>query len=74
VSTPDAPPALRVVRGDPTVEEVAALLAVVIGRSAGSRRPQPASAGTSTWTDRASLVAPAAWPRPGGWVGSGRAR
>ncbi len=44
--TPPAAPALRVVKGDPTPEELAALVAVVAARSAavaaaaaGSRRP-----------------------------------
>jgi acyl-CoA carboxylase epsilon subunit len=39
--SPDAPPLLRVVKGDPTPEELAALVAVVSARRAGAAEPPP---------------------------------
>ena len=62
-------PYLRVVRGDATPEEVAALvaaLAAVATARASAARPQlrrPASA----WTDRSRLLRSAVHPSPGGW-------
>jgi hypothetical protein len=59
-------PVLRVIRGDATPEEIAALLAVVAARSrsvpaAGSRRP------TSAWTDRAQILRAPVAAGPGAW-------
>ena len=57
---------LRVVRGDPTAEELAALVAVVAARSAAAeavREPRRRSA----WADPALLVRPPHQPGPGGW-------
>ena len=62
-------PLLRVVRGQPSAEELAALIAVMTAR-AGSR-PAPSHA-PSAWTDRSRLVrrpvsaGPAAW-RASAW-------
>jgi len=59
-------PVLRVVRGDPTPEELAALVAVVAARSArggGSAGPPRRSA----WNDPARLVRAPMRPQPGGW-------
>jgi hypothetical protein len=57
---------LRVVRGNPTPEELAALVAVVAARSARA----VASAGPplrSAWNDPARLVRAPIRPQPGGW-------
>jgi len=67
---PPAPtPVLRVVRGHPAPEEVAALLAVVMARTPAAT---PGSGKVSVWASRARLVRPplhagrAAW-RTSGW-------
>ncbi|GAA3617380.1 acyl-CoA carboxylase subunit epsilon [Kineosporia mesophila] len=67
-------PLLRLVRGDATEEEVAALLAVIrtVGSSDGSLGQEAGP--TSSWTDRASLTRQQLSPGPGAWRASGRAR
>ncbi|MBA3619681.1 MAG: acyl-CoA carboxylase subunit epsilon [Actinomycetota bacterium] len=64
-------PWLRIVRGDPSPEELAALVAVLAARAAASRaaasRPTPASG----WTDRAWGLRSAPLPRGSqGWRAS----
>jgi hypothetical protein len=66
--------ALRVVRGEPTAEELAALVAVLAARSAaavaaadGAGAQQPAGP-VSGWTDRARYVR-AGRPGFGAWTG-----
>jgi len=63
----DEQPLLRVVRGEPTAEELAALVAVVTARSAAG----PEAAPRSAWTDRALLVRRCPAPGPGAWRTSG---
>ena len=63
------PPALRVVRGDASEEEVAALLAVLgaVGSgSSGSTSHEPPPA----WTDRRATVRSALSHGPGEWRAS----
>jgi hypothetical protein len=65
----DGPPLLRVVKGEPTAEELAALVAVVAARAAGSGEaaaPSPQSA----WTDRSRYVRSPMSPGPGAWQAS----
>ena len=59
-------PVLRVVRGDATPEEVAALLAVVAARAARRAPPRPARSGWPGHPLRAPLH-----PGPGAWRASG---
>jgi Acyl-CoA carboxylase epsilon subunit len=67
VSDDDTPrPVLRVVRGDPTPEELAALLAVLSVRSRAAAAPTSPTP-TSSWNDRSRLVRRPVHPRPGGW-------
>ena len=66
---PGDAPVLRVVRGEPTAQELAALVAVFTAL-AGSRpagRPRRARPG---WADRASLLGAPAHPGPGAWRAS----
>lgn len=62
-------PELRVVRGDPTPEEVAALVVALTGAAAaptaGPARRDPG------WGDRASLLHRPLYPGPGAWRASG---
>jgi hypothetical protein len=72
VSGAAAEPAFRVVKGDPTPEELAALVAVLLlrGTAAAPAPPQPAS----TWAARtATLRGRVPWsPGPDGWRASSR--
>jgi len=65
-------PVLRVVRGEPTPEELGALLAVLSARSS-SGGPTPAAI-RSAWSDPAGLVRQPLVPGPGRWTRSGRPR
>jgi hypothetical protein len=64
----DEQPLLRIVRGEPAAEELAALMAVVAARAVG---PRPESTPGSAWTDRARLVRRTPAPGPGAWRASG---
>jgi Acyl-CoA carboxylase epsilon subunit len=61
-------PLLRVVKGDPTPEELAALIAVVATRSGGS--PEVAPEPTSAWRDRSRYVRRPMTPGPNAWRAS----
>ncbi|MFC5719013.1 acyl-CoA carboxylase epsilon subunit [Streptomyces gamaensis] len=58
---------IKVVRGNPTPEELAAALAVVQARAAAGRRGGGAGAGgaRAEWADPARRLAAARTPRPG---------
>jgi len=60
---------LRVVSGDPTPQELAALLAVVGARSGGAAEPAPAA--SSAWAAREPLLRRPVHPGPGAWRASG---
>lgn len=65
--TPERPPLLRVVRGEPDPAELAAVVAVVAARSAGGEAaPRP----LSVWSARSRLVRPPLRPGPGAWRAS----
>jgi hypothetical protein len=58
-------PFLRVIRGDATPEEIAAVVAVLLSRpvlDARPRRPTP-----SAWADRSGLLRRPVFPGPGAW-------
>ncbi len=60
-------PALRIVHGEPTPEEIAALVTVLAARGgavAAEARPR------STWNDRGRAVQPPLIPGPGAWKAS----
>ena len=61
-------PHLRVVRGNPTDEEVAALLAVVSTLRTQEEAPPPAP--RSAWADRRTLVRQPLAHGPGAWRAS----
>jgi len=63
-------PVLRIVRGEPTPEEAAALVAVLSAAGGGGDAPAPAAAPSSRWARRAGLVRAPVWPGPGGWRAS----
>ncbi|MGF7239178.1 MAG: acyl-CoA carboxylase subunit epsilon [Frankia sp.] len=69
---PAAPPVLRVVRGDASPEEIAAIVALLSARSAPTQAPPPPR--RSAFSDPASgLRRPLPLPGPGAWEQSGRA-
>ena len=59
-------PVLRVVRGDATPEEIAALVAVLMSRPA-SGAGAPARPAHSAWSDRSRLLGRPLHPGPGAW-------
>jgi hypothetical protein len=61
-----APPTLRIVRGEPTPEELAALIAVIARRGSGGGTP-PAQPKASGWTDRSRYVRSGLWHVSDGW-------
>jgi hypothetical protein len=56
---------LRIVRGDATPEEIAAILAVLALR--GKPAPPARSRTLSLWADRDRLMREPVSPSPGGW-------
>jgi hypothetical protein len=64
---PSGPPLLRVVRGDPTPEETAALVAVLMARAGDAAAPGPARSVSGFWADRSRLLRRPLSPGPGAW-------
>ena len=65
-------PLLRVVRGEPTPEELAALVTVLTAPAAGATGAGPRTAARSDWHDPARLVRRPMHVGPDGWRSSGR--
>ncbi len=63
-------PLLRVIRGEPSAEELAALTVVVAALSQPRRRRRPAPVGA--WASYADAHRRPLQPGPGGWRASGR--
>jgi Acyl-CoA carboxylase epsilon subunit len=67
-------PVLRVVRGAPTDDEVAALVvALLAATSRAGAAPAPGPS-TSLWRNRSRNIRPAVSPSPGAWRASGLPR
>jgi hypothetical protein len=64
-------PALRVVRGDPSPEELAALTALVAARG-GAEADEAEPARRGRWNDPALRLRRYWRPGPGGWTSAGR--
>ena len=62
---PAGEPVLRVVRGDATPEEIAALVAVLLSRSDDAGAPSPSA--RSAWADRSRQLRRPLRPGPGAW-------
>jgi len=62
---------LRVVRGDATPEEIAALVAVLLARRADAGAPGPDRSVPGFWSDRAGQLRRPLYPAPGAWRRSG---
>lgn len=63
----DSKPILRVISGDPSDEEIAAILAVVAARGRASAKPTPRF---SLWARKSRLVRPVQRPGFGAWRAS----
>jgi hypothetical protein len=63
-------PLLRVVKGEPSAEELAALTVVVAALS--QRRPRRRPTPVGAWASRADALRPPLHPGPGGWRAAGR--
>lgn len=63
---------LRVESGDPTAEELAAVVAVLAARRAASPTEAASDVARSAWRDRSRLVRSMPWPAPGAWRLSAR--
>jgi hypothetical protein len=72
MSAPEADrPALRIVRGDPTPEELAVVTAVVAAAGSGeAAAPEPPRRGR--WSDPAWQHGTTRYPGPGAWASSFR--
>jgi hypothetical protein len=60
-------PALRVVKGDPTPEELAALVAVISARAAAAGTPEPETGRASDWASYWRNVRRPLQHGPGRW-------
>jgi Acyl-CoA carboxylase epsilon subunit len=67
LSAGDDRPILRVVRGDATPEEIAALVAVLLARSADAGAPGQARSVPGSWADRSRQLRRPLSPGPGAW-------
>ena len=62
----DPSPVLRVIRGDATPEEIAAVVAVLLSRPDPDAGPPPRPA-PSAWADRSRLLRRPLFPGPDAW-------
>ncbi|UYM04009.1 acyl-CoA carboxylase subunit epsilon [Solicola gregarius] len=60
-------PVLRVVQGEPSEEELAAVIAVVAARTNAGGEPEREPKARSRWGDPAYAVRPVLSPGPDGW-------
>jgi len=65
------PPVLRVMRGDASPEEIAALVAVLMSSSRADDEAPPSPPARSAWADRSSLQRRPLHPGAGAWRRSG---
>ncbi len=63
----DRRPVLRVIRGDATPEEIAALVAVLMSRPASDAGAPPPRPAPSAWSDRSRQLRRPLFPGPGAW-------
>jgi hypothetical protein len=66
----DDRPLLRIVKGDPTPEEVAALVAVLSARAAGAAAAEKPAPRRSEWAGHERRMRRPVHPAPGGWRAS----
>ncbi|MGW0657744.1 acyl-CoA carboxylase subunit epsilon [Streptodolium elevatio] len=64
---------IKIVRGEPTAEELAAIVTVIAAKASGGGAPASAPA-PSEWNSPARLVRTPLRPGPGAWQASGWVR
>jgi hypothetical protein len=69
-SEPETAPALTVVRGRPSAEETAALVALLSARTRPAGAARSGETGRSSWSARSRLLREPVAPAPGGWRAS----
>ena len=67
----DGTESIRIVRGAPTEEELAALVAVLAAAAAGREAAPAPSTAASGWADHSRYVRAAVAPSPNGWRAAG---
>jgi hypothetical protein len=73
VSEPTPQPALRIVRGEPTPEELAVVAAVVTAAASGGSAAAEPARERGRWNDPAHVLRrPLPPPGPGGWRSAAR--
>lgn len=65
---------LRVTHGDPTAEELAALVVALLGRQHGAAATSVSTPARSGWNDRARNMPVMPRPGPGAWRASAQPR
>jgi hypothetical protein len=68
----DGNSALRIVRGDPSAEELAAVTALVAAAASGSDAPEPEAPRRGRWADPSWQHVRVPYPGPGAWASSCR--
>jgi Acyl-CoA carboxylase epsilon subunit len=63
----DSGPVLRVIRGDATPEEIAAVVAALLSAAAASAAFAASDAPPSAWADRSRLLRRPVHPAPDAW-------
>jgi hypothetical protein len=67
-------PLLSVLRGEPTPEELAAVIVVLTARSSGTDRAPARQRPGSAWTAKSRMLRPPLTAAPGAWRASGLPR
>jgi hypothetical protein len=66
----DQPPVLAIVAGDPSAEQIAAVVAVLSARIGPPERPGGGETARSVWSARSRLLRAPTTRSPGGWRAS----
>jgi len=66
-SEPETAPPLAIVRGNPSAEEIAALVAVLSARTRPAGAARSGETGRSSWSARSRLLREPIARAPGGW-------
>ncbi len=69
-AAPGQTPLLRVVHGEPTAEELAALVTAVAARAGAAAQPTSTQQPVSAWRDRSRSMRQPLPPGPGAWRAS----
>jgi hypothetical protein len=65
-------PVFKVISGDASAEEIAAVLAALTAAARSATQPPPPARSASAWADRPAMLRRPLRPGPDGWRASGR--